>query len=391
MEVGNRKMKIAIDAAGPLSSSEKGGISYFLSDFLSALKDTDAKNSYLIFGYFWHNYREKRRRIVIPSSPNFTLKTLSLPRRIVKNLEEKLHIPVIEQFLTKDNISLFHSISAQEMPYFRKIKSVYSLYDLAYEINPSWYKEKWYSYVKKSAVRADMVVTTSFSTKNDIVNLYGISPDKIRVVYLGVNRTLFNSSCTSHNEISIKKYGLPEKFILTVATSVRRKNIPLLISAYDSMSGKGKIEKLVIVAGSHNVKSEIDEIVRERNIQNKVLCLSEVPTEDLADFYRMATLFIFPSLYEGFGLPVIEAMACGCPTILSNISSLPEVGGDAAVLVDPHNEEEIIHTMEEILLDEKRRDEMRIRGLERANFFTWEKTVKKTLKVYHEVIYEEDG
>lgn len=378
-------MRIAIDAAGPLSSPEKGGISYFLGDFLSALKNVDAKNSYLIFGYFWHDYRKKRDSIVIPESQNFHLKTLPLPRRIVKNLEEKLHVPVIERFLMKDGVSVFHSISAQEMPYFRKIRTVYSIYDLACEVNPSWYKDKWYSYVRQSALRADVIITTSFATKKDIVDIYGIAPEKIKVIYLGVNSSIFNPSSPLVKDDLNKKYGLPERFILNVATSVRRKNIPMLLNVYAQLLKKGIKEKLVIVAGSRTVKDEIKEIVKSVNLEGKVLCLSEIPTEELAHLYRKAVLFVFPSLYEGFGLPVVEAMACGCPAVVSNVSSLPEVGGSAVVAVDPYNQEEIAGAVEKILADGGLRENMRIKGLERARFFSWEKTAAETVAVYEDV------
>lgn len=379
-------MNIAIDAAGPLSSSEKGGISYFLGDFLSTLKDADEKNRYLVFGYFWRNYKEKKKEITIPDSQNFRLKTLPLPRMMVKNVEERLRIPVIEKFLVRENVSIFHSISAQEMPYFRKIKSVYSIYDLACEINPEWYKDKWYSYVRQSALRADTIITTSFFTKRDIIRIYGINPEKVKVVYLGVNRDFFNTAINDARENFREKYNLPDRFILAVATSVKRKNIPLLLNVYRNLLKKGIKEKLVVVAGSKVVEDEITEIVKDKNISGDVVCLSEVSTDYLAYLYKTASLFVFPSLYEGFGIPVVEAMACGCPVIISNVSSLPEIGGDAVVSVDPYSEEEIRCAIEKVLADEDLRNDMRRKGLERAKLFSWSKTVQETLRVYADVL-----
>ncbi len=384
-------MKIAIDAAGPLSSSEKGGISYFLGDFLSFLKDVDKENSYLIFGYFWHNYRRKKRLISIPESENFQLKTLPLPRRVIKNIEERLHIPIIEQFMKKENVSIFHSISAQEMPYFKKVKSVYSIYDLAFEINPSWYKDKYYTYIYKSAVRADVIVSSSYSTKKDIEQIYGIEPEKVRVVYLGVNRKFFNTVVDSRCDGFMKNHGIPEMFVLTVATSVKRKNIPMLLKVYENLSKKGIKEKMVVVAGSQPVREEITEMVKEKNMQGNVLCFSEVTINSLACLYKKAALFIFPSLYEGFGLPVLEAMACGCPVITSNVSAMPEIAGDAGVLVDPYNVDEITSAVETVLSDSVLRDSMRQKGLERAKQFSWEKTVKDILNIYKDIFGEGEG
>jgi glycosyltransferase involved in cell wall biosynthesis len=385
------EMKIAIDAAGPLGSFEKGGISYFLGDFLSSLKDVDKKNSYLVFGYFWHNYKEKKRNISIPESENFQLRTLPLPRRVVKNIEEGLHLPVIEQFLKKEGISIFHSISAQEMPYFKRIKTVYSIYDLAFEINPSWYKDKYYTYIYKSAVRADVIVSSSYSTKKDIVQIYGIEPEKVRVVYLGVNRKIFNTAVDSRCEYFMKKYDIPEMFILTVATSVKRKNIPVLLEVYGNLSKKGIREKMVVVAGSQPVKEEITEMVKEKNMQDNVLCLSEVTIDSLTCLYKKADLFVFPSLYEGFGLPVLEAMACGCPVIVSNVSSLPEIAGDAGLLIDPHSVDEIASAIENVLSDSQLREDMKQKGLERAKQFSWEKTAEDILNIYKDVFEKEEG
>lgn len=382
-------MKIAIDAAGPLSSHEKGGISYFLEDFLAALSDIDKTNSYMVFGYFWRNYKKKKESISLPEL--FELKTLCLPGKIIRTVEQKFNMPVIESFLARRKTDIFHSISAQEMPCLKKIKSVYNIYDLAFEINPSWYKDKYYTYIYKSAVRADVILATSFATKKDIIEIYKIPESKIQVVWLGVNRNIFFPLPQEKHDSLRAKYGLPEEFILSVATSVGRKNIPMLLNVFGNLLKKGRKEKFLVVAGSPQVKAEIKEIINKKSLQNHVLCCSEISKTALSHFYNLAKCFAFPSLYEGFGLPVLEAMACGCPVIASNVSSLPEIGGKAAVFADPNSEDEISGAIEKVLDDGGLRNDMIKKGLEQAGLFSWEKTALETLKIYEKVLSAEDN
>jgi len=184
-------MKICIDAGIGLSSTEKGGIYYLLPDFLNSLSSIDKENEYLIFGYFWHDYKRKIKNIKIPDTPNFSVKTLRIPNKIVKICDEKLKIPLIELLLKKEKISIYHSISGCYLPDFKKVKKIYTVYDLSFEINPEFYKDNWYIDVKSSIFKADFIITPSFSTKNDLIKIYKIPETKIKVIYLGVNKRIF--------------------------------------------------------------------------------------------------------------------------------------------------------------------------------------------------------
>lgn len=379
-------MKICIDAGIGLSSIEKGGIYYLLYDFLNTLGSIDKENEYLIFGCFLKNYWRKIKNIQVPEFNNFSIKILPLPSKLVKTLENKFKIPLIEKLLKREKISIYHGISATYLPLFKKIKTIYTIYDLSFEIMPEVYKEKWYSEIKSSSIRSDIIIVPSYSTKKDTVEIYKIPEEKIRVVYLGINHKIFRPVEKKIIKEKLKKYFNFEKYILTVATSIKRKNIPFLFDVYKILKEKKIEEKLVIITGTNYLKNEILKLAADKKIEKDVFCFAEIPVEEMPFFYSGADLFIFISLYEGFGLPVLEAMACGVPVITSNISSLPEISGNAAILVDPNRKEEILYTIRNVLEDETLKNDMRQKGLERAKEFSWEKTAIETIKVYEEVL-----
>jgi glycosyltransferase involved in cell wall biosynthesis len=378
-------MKIAIDAAIGLSSFEKGGIYYLLPYFLNTLSTLDKKNQYVIFGYFFKNYQKKIQNIKIPQESNFSLKTLRLPGGLLRNIEQNLHLPLLEYFLKNEKISVYHGISGSRLPYFKKIKTVYTVHDLSFETHPQWYKEKWYKDIRLSAERADIIISPSYLTKKDLINIYHIPENKIKVVYWGIDTDIFYPVNKEKIQRKIIDYSLPERFILTIVTSsIQRKNTHNLLNAYKILTQNGVKETLVIVTGTDYLKEIIMEVAKEKHLEENIICYSEIPKTDLTIFYSLAEVFVFPSLYEGFGLPVLEAMTCGCPVITSNTSCLPEIVDNAAILVDPYNAEEIANAMKKVLSDENLRQQMRKKGLERSKMFSWEKTARETLQVYYQ-------
>jgi glycosyltransferase involved in cell wall biosynthesis len=379
-------MKIAIDAGLGLTPSEKGGIYYLLPQFLSALHKIDRENEYVISGYFLRNYHKRIQYIKEFLAPEiFSFKILPLPSKIVNLIEVKMKFPLIEKFLKKEGISIYHGFCSGNLPIFNKIRTVYTVHDLSFEFNPDFYKDRWYRYVKNSTMRADVITTPSFSSKKDLVRIYNIPEDKIKVIYLGVNQEIFKPISKEVAHKYLKKYLPFERYILTVATSIKRKNIPFLLDVYKILKKKGIEEKFVIIAGTLYLKDEILKLATEKKIENDTFVLTEIPVNELPFFYSGAELFVFLSLYEGFGLPVLEAMACGCPVITSNISSLPEIAGDAGIIVNPYSLEESSTSILNTLSDEILKSEKRKKGIERASLFSWEKCARETLEVYREL------
>ena len=230
---------------------------------------------------------------------------------------------------------------------------------------------------------ADKIITDSNSTKKDLVNYFNIPEEKIKVIFLAADEKFKPLNNEEINEVK-QKYSLNFPFILYVGLLHPRKNIPSLIEAYYKLKlKKDDMEYKLVIAGKNNGKcKDIFGTVGRLNLQKDVIFTGYVLDEDLPALYNATDLFVYPSLYEGFGLPPLEAMACGTPVITSNTSSLPEVVGDAGIMVDPYDVDGLADAMHEVLTNDGLREDMIKRGLKRAKMFSWEKCAKETLRVY---------
>jgi glycosyltransferase involved in cell wall biosynthesis len=228
-----------------------------------------------------------------------------------------------------------------------------------------------------------MVIVPSQSTKTDVMRLYGVNPEKIAVIYEGYDEEVYKPQDNLAPIEEVKReYNISGKYILYVGTLEPRKNIPRLVEAFHSLK-KGEVEHKLVVAGKLGwLYKDIFTTVTKLNLENEVIFTGYIPQKELPILMGGAEVFAYPSLYEGFGLPPLEAMACGTPVIASNTSSLPEVIGDAGILVDPYNSKEIAQAMYRLISDEGLRQQMHQRGLNRAKMFSWEKTAQQTLKVF---------
>jgi glycosyltransferase involved in cell wall biosynthesis len=247
--------------------------------------------------------------------------------------------------------------------------------------------------VPASVRRADVVLADSESTRSDVTELLGVAPDRVWVIYPGVDghfRRVHNQDALAAVR---RRYHLPERFVLSVGTLQPRKNFERLIEAYAQVRSsvpplRGRASSnvdLVIAGGTGWMYDGIYRRVEELRLQGQVHFPGYVADEDLPALYSLADLFVFPSLYEGFGLPVLEAMACGTPVVTSNTSSLPEVVGDAGLTVDPHDVEALAEAMRQLLGDVGLRDAMVQRGLLQARQFTWSGAAEQLLRVYREL------
>jgi len=257
-------------------------------------------------------------------------------------------------------------------------KQIITIHDLAFLRHPEWFSRKFYLFYKflipKIARKAKKVITDSNFSKKEIIDILKIHPKKVEVNYCGVsNKFFFNSS--------IKK----ENFILAVSSLDPRKNFKSLILAFKKL--KLKDYKLLIVGSKNKVFSdtEIQKLIKE--IPN-VEFTGYVSDKKLVNLYQRAKLFVYPSLYEGFGLPPLEAMACGTPVVVSNVASLPEVCGDAAYYVNPYDIDDIARGIETVLKDEILQKELIQKGLKKVKLFSWEKSAEKLVKIIQEVSNE---
>lgn len=271
-------------------------------------------------------------------------------------------------------------------PRFSKIPTIVSVMDLSYLHYPQTFKKndlyqltKWTEY---SVKKAKKVITISNSSKNDIIKYYKVRPEKVKVVHLGLK----NLSMNAPSEKDLKEFGVNQKFILFVGTLQPRKNISRLIEAFSRLPKEiSSDHQLVIIGKKGWLYEDILSAPEKYNVKDKVVFLDYISDEDLPNFYRKAEVFVLPSLYEGFGLPVLEAMRYGCPVITSNVSSLPEAGGDAAQYFKPEDVDDIKKSIEKVLTDRSLREKMIERGREHYKKFTWEKAAKEVLSAIEEV------
>jgi glycosyltransferase involved in cell wall biosynthesis len=231
--------------------------------------------------------------------------------------------------------------------------------------------------------RAERMITISECSKRDIVRIYGIPEEKVRVTLLAADERFTADQAASPGDALAK---LPRPYILNVGTLEPRKNLDGLIRAFSRAKQRGMPHTLVITGARGWGESRLAPLIRELGVADSVVFTGFIEDDALPHLYREADFFVYPSLYEGFGLPVLEAMACGTPVITSECSSLPEVAGDAALLVDPQSEAELSAAMLQLAGDSVSRGSMREKGLERARGFSWEHTIEQTLKVYEEII-----
>jgi glycosyltransferase involved in cell wall biosynthesis len=299
---------------------------------------------------------------------------------------EQLVLPLL---LKKYKIDLIHC-PVNIMPLMAGCKSVVTVHDLSFiRLKKSHGKlQTWYlkNFTKLSCRKADKIIAVSESTKNDIVNCYGIDAGKIRVIYNGISDDFKVIEDIELQNVIRQKYDLPDKYILYVGTLEPRKNIPGLLKAFSMCLDKLPGYKLVIAGSKGWDYENIFTRIKELDLEERVVFAGYVENKHLPLMYNMARLFVYASFYEGFGLPLIESMACGTPVITSNISSLEEVSGDAALIVDPNKPAEIASAMTKVLLDSKVYEDMRSRGFKRAKDFSWKKTAQETWEVYKEVL-----
>jgi len=268
-------------------------------------------------------------------------------------------------------------------------RNVITIHDMAHEYYPETTSKRISKYLKKlrqEAGKADLIITVSESTKRDILKFFDVAEEKIRVIHNGVD-TVFQPIKDQHLlDTAREKYNLNERFVLYLGAIQPRKNISTLIRAYNILcKGHNFKYKLVIAGGVGWKNKNICPLIEELGLRDKIILTGYIPEHDLPTIYNLSDAFVFPSLYEGFGIPVLEAMACGIPVVTSNVSSLPEVSGGAAVLINPHSIKDLADGIKRILFDEELRKRNIAKGIKRAKFFTWERCAKETLKAFSQV------
>ncbi|GAG74468.1 unnamed protein product, partial [marine sediment metagenome] len=256
------------------------------------------------------------------------------------------------------------------------------------QFNFDWFIKKYTKEVKRNARLAKIIVADSKSTKDDIIKFFKIDPAKVKVVYLASDSQFKKLANQEKDKEVLKKYGIDKKYILSAGTIEPRKNYPTLIKAFNYIKhNNNDFNCKLVIVGRTGWKSEAT--YRERELspyKDDILFIGRVSDKDLVQIYNQAEIFVYPSLFEGFGLPPVEAMSCGLPVIASDSSSLKEAVGDAGILVPPEDYREISKQISYILKNEKIKKKLKEKSLKQAQKFSWEKTARKTLNIYNEII-----
>lgn len=366
-------MRIGIDAR--LVHYHQAGIGQYILRLTDALASLDHKNEYYLF-----QSRKDRTRLV--QAPNFHRRVLWTPshhrfERLAMSAEMLPH-----------PLDVFHS------PDFippRKLlaPNVITIHDLAFLLYPRFLTPaaaRYYGQIDPASRSAAHVIAVSQSTKRDITRLLGVPDENVSVIYEAasvVARPMEKGEAKRHVR---EKFGITDEFILFVSTIEPRKNLPTLLAAYSRLRTVYKNNARLVVAGHKGwLTEEVDQAIEKYQLADKVCFLGSVPSSELAYLYNAARVFALPSFYEGFGLPPLEAMTSGTPVIVSNVSSLPEVVGDAGLLVDPNDVEGWTVALHRVLTDDALCAEMSAKGLARAAKFSWERAARETLNVYKKV------
>lgn len=341
------------------------GSSAYVFELLVNLNKIDKDNDYVVYLSVnptkdMPNESEKWKYKVLPARKLWTLTALSR--------EFALKKPYYDAFWNPGHY----------LPPFAPKNSIVSILDLSYVFFPELFAkgdllklDKWSKY---SAKKAKKILTISKSTKSDIIKEYKLDSGKIDIIYPGIVNLDSNKSLNMEN--LSKKYNVSGKYILFVGTLQPRKNVLRLIEAFSKLNTDSS---LVIVGKKGWQYEEILSAPTKFGVEERVKFLHNVTSEDLPSFYKNAEFFVLPSLYEGFGLPVLEAMQLGCPVLTSDISSLPEAGGEAALYFDPKNVDDIKEKMQKVLDDKSLREKMIKKGNDQVKKFSWEKSAKETL------------
>jgi glycosyltransferase involved in cell wall biosynthesis len=367
-------MRIAIDAR----KLHDFGIGTYIRNLLRHLARTDQDNEFVLL------CGEADLGVAAQLGPNFRAVLEPSPNY---SLREQVHVPWV---LRRERPDLYHA-PHYVLPAGVRCPSVVTIHDCIHLMFPQYLPNRVaYAYARAqmwtAARRSDCILTVSEASKRDILHLFNVAPEKIVVVYNAIDS---HFAVTPSDEAVTRvreRYQLDHRFVLYVGNIKPHKNLLRLIEAFDELR-QGELEdlKLLIIGDEISKLPALRRAVHRHKLHKHVRFLGYLADDQLAILYRLASVFAFPSLYEGFGLPPLEAMASGTPVVTSNVSSLPEVVGDAAVLVNPYDVEAIVDGLRRVLTNPTLAAAMRQKGIERAREFSWERSVAKTWGVYQQI------
>ncbi len=372
-------MKIGIDATA-LPPQPVGAGNYIIQ-LIRALAELGEEASYVVF-----TQPHGRELIGLAEQDNLHFELVAEMPPAQRLAWEQTRFPGL---LRRSEVDLLHSLH-YTMPLSHPVKQVVTLHDMTYFLFPGLHtlSKRYFfrAFIRLSGRRADALLADSESTRLDAIRLAGVPPDKITTALLGVTEDFAPIQNKQTLRQVAAKYQLPERFILFVGLLEPRKNIVTLLQAYQDNRKNLGGTRLVIAGRKGWMYNQLQQFVDQLDLGAEVHFTGYVEQADLPAVYNLADVFVYPSIYEGFGLPVLEAMACGTPVITTNISSMPEITGEASILVPPEDLTALGGALSSLLADPARRQKAARDGLERAAMFTWQRTARQTFAVYRRVL-----
>lgn len=382
-------MKIGIDIRC-LIGGKRTGVEEYTLELLEHLFAVDCENEYVLFWSAWE----------LPVCPldwnsrfsNVRLVSLRIPNKLLNFCLWYFRFPYLDRLI--GGVDVFFMPNLNFAAFSRKVKVVLTAHDVSFERYPetfSWKRRLWHMFVnfRHLALRAEKVIAVSQSTRDDLVEAIGIAPKSVTVIRSGISERFCQMNRNDSMLSDVKRrYELPYRFILFVGTIEPRKNILSLARAFDSLvESKEAFDYDMVIAGTHGWKCEgmLEEIDRLPS-RARIHFTGFVRDEDKPALYNLSSLFVYPSLYEGFGFPPLEAAACGVPVITSNTSSFPETIGEGAMMIDPLRPDDLSRALREVLRDKTLRDMLSQQGEMCASKFQWKDAARKTLGVFRDVI-----
>jgi len=371
-------MNIAID--GRQLNSLGSGFKTYTTGLISGLQAIDSQNDYFVYldrpliNLNFENSDNFKCRVIQNRFGGFIWKQIALP---------------IDEWRYRKGIDIFHFLS-NSPSYTSPGRLIYTIHDLSFLLYPGNLPRSHYLSLRLQmplgARRAEKIITESQCAKKDICRFFQVDPKKVQVIYGGVDESYITVEDKNQLTEVQHNYNLPNHFILYLGSFLPHKNLFTLLRAYARLPLFLRNQYSLVLGGNPGKHlNGIMKLMLELDIQERVILPGYVSSDDIAPLYSLADIFVYPSLYEGFGLPPLEAMACGTPVVVSNSSSIPEVVGDAGLLVDPQDIAGWSAAIEQVLSEPDLRAQMRCAGLIQADKFKWAESAKQTLAVYEEV------
>ena len=381
-------MKIGIDLS--LVPGQRAGGGRYSYELARALGRIDPVNSYILYPVFYYIVHPDYPRVAFPTGRRMRLAFASMPPALIRSLWKLPGAELLKEVLL-GNVNVLHS-NTFCVPRFRlgRKRLVVTIYDASVVTHPQFHVKENIDHclrgIRAAIERADAIITISEHARRELVERLNVPADRIAVTPLAPPPELRRVSDPALLGRVRERYKLPQRFVLFLGMVEPRKNLMRLVEAYAGLSPGARHETELVVAGPAGwLNRALFERIEELGIASSVRFIGYVDDGDLAAVYSLATVFAYPSLYEGFGIPVLEAMTCGTPVLTSDVAALPEVVSDSALLVPPTDTDAISKALLRLLESETLRTDLAARGMSRAALFSWDRCARETLAVYESV------